>query len=54
MQLYAAELGEMSAKGQSLRGFGSGVMEIRPMMRAETYRGVYTVFIGGRENGPNR
>jgi phage-related protein len=44
--LYAAQLGEMSAKAKPLHGFGGGVMEIAANDESGTYRAVYTVSIG--------
>jgi phage-related protein len=44
--LYAAQLGEMSAKAKSLHGLGAGVMEIAAHDASGTYRAVYTVSIG--------
>ena len=44
--LYAAQLGEMSAKAKSLHGLGSGVMEIAANDESGTYRAVYAVCIG--------
>ena len=43
--LYAAQLGEMSAKAKSLHGLGSGVMEIAANYESGTYRAVYAVCI---------
>ena len=43
--LYAAQLGEMSAKAKPLHGLG-GVMEIAANDENGTYRAVYTVSIG--------
>ena len=44
--LYAAQLGEMSAKAKPLHGFGGQVMEIAAHGVSGTYRAVYTVSIG--------
>lgn len=44
--LYAAQLGEMSAKAKPLHGVGAGVMEIRADDASGTYRAVYTVSVG--------
>ena len=44
--LYAAQLGEMSAKAKPLHGLGGGVMEIAANDEGGTYRAVYTVSIG--------
>ena len=44
--LYAAQLGEMSAKAKPLHGLGSGVMEIVANDESGTYRAVYTVSVG--------
>ena len=44
--LYAAQLGEMSAKAKPLHGVGGGVMEIRADDVSGTYRAVYSVSIG--------
>ena len=44
--LYAAQVGEMSAKAQPLHGLGGGVMEIAAQDASGTYRAVYTVSIG--------
>jgi phage-related protein len=44
--LYAAQLGEMSAKAKALHGLGGGVMEITADDASGTYRAVYTVSIG--------
>ena len=44
--LYAAQLGEMSAKAKPLHGLGGGVMEIAANDESGTYRAVYTVSIG--------
>jgi phage-related protein len=38
--LYAAQLGEMSAKAKPLHGLGSGVMEIVAGDESGTYRAV--------------
>ena len=44
--LYAAQLGEMSAKAKPLHGLGGGVREIAANDESGTYRAVYTVSIG--------
>ena len=44
--LYAAQLGEMSAKGKPLHGLGGDVMEIAANDESGTYRAVYAVSIG--------
>ena len=44
--LYAAQLGETSAKAKPLHGLGGGVMEISARDEGGTYRAVYTVSIG--------
>ena len=44
--LYAAQLGERSAKASPLHGLGGGVMEIAAYDASGTYRAVYTVSIG--------
>src|SRR5258707_907543 len=44
--LYAAQLGEMSAKAKPLHGLGGGVMEITANDESGTYRAVYTVSVG--------
>ena len=44
--LYAAQLGEMSAKAKPLHGLGGGVMEIAANDESGTYRAVYTLSIG--------
>ncbi len=44
--LYAAQLGEMSAKAKPLHGLGGGVMEIAAHDTSGTYRAVYSVSIG--------
>ena len=44
--LYAAQLGEMSAKAKPLHGLGGAVMEIAANDESGTYRAVYTVSIG--------
>ena len=44
--LYAAQVGEMSAKVKPLHGLGGGVMEIVALDASGTYRAVYTVSIG--------
>jgi len=44
--LYAAQLGEKSAKAKALHGLGVSVMEIAAHDASGTYRAVYTVSIG--------
>ena len=44
--LYAAQVGEMSAKAKPLHGLGGGVMETAAHDPSGTYRAVYTVSIG--------
>ena len=44
--LYAAQLGEMSARSKPLHGLGGGVMEIAANDDSRTYRAVYTISIG--------
>ena len=44
--LYAAQLGEMSARAKPMQGFGGGVVEIAAQDASGTYRAVYTVSIG--------
>jgi phage-related protein len=44
--LYAAQVGEISAKAKPLHGLGGGVMEIAAQDASGTYRAVYTVSIG--------
>jgi phage-related protein len=44
--LYAAQLGERSAKAKPLHGLGSSVMEIAAYDASGTYRAVYTASIG--------
>jgi phage-related protein len=44
--LYAAQLGERSAKVKPLHGLGGQVMEIAPYDASGTYRAIYTVSIG--------
>ena len=44
--LYAAQVGELSAKAKPLRGLGGGVMEIAAQDPSGTYRAVYAVSIG--------
>src|ERR1035437_10488947 len=44
--LYAAQVGEMSAKAKPLHGLGGSVMEIAAQDASGTYRAVYAVSIG--------
>jgi phage-related protein len=41
--LFEAQLGEHPANAKPLKGFGSGVLEIRDNFEGDTYRAVYTV-----------
>jgi len=41
--LFEAQLGDHPAGAKSLKGFGSGVLEIRERTAGEAYRAVYTV-----------
>jgi phage-related protein len=45
--LYEAQLGEHPANAKPLRGFASGVLEIRDNFEGDTYRAVYTVRFEG-------
>ncbi len=45
--LFAAQLGEHPAGAKPLKGFGSGVLEIRDNFDGDTYRAVYTVRFEG-------
>lgn len=40
---FEAQLGDHPAKAKPLKGFGSGVLEIRDNFDGDTYRAVYTV-----------
>ena len=46
--LFIAQAGSLSPSAKPLKGFGSGVFEIRADHRTDTYRTVYTVKIGNR------
>ena len=41
--LFEAQLGDHPANAKPLKGFGSGVLEIRDNFDGDTYRAVYTV-----------
>jgi len=41
--LFEAQLGDHPAGAKPLKGFGSGVLEIRKSVGGDTYRAVYTV-----------
>ena len=45
--LFAAQLGDHPASAKPLKGFGSGVLEIRDNFDGDTYRAVYTVRFEG-------
>ena len=45
--LFEAQLGEHPANAKPLKGFGSGVLEIRDNYDGDTYRAVYTVRLEG-------
>jgi phage-related protein len=45
--LFEAQLGDHPAKAKPLKGFGSGVLEIRDNYDGDTYRAVYTVRFEG-------
>jgi phage-related protein len=45
--LFEAQLGERPASAKPLKGFGSGVLEIRDNFDGDTYRAVYTVRFAG-------
>ena len=45
--LFAAQLGDHPANARPLKGFGSGVLEIRDNFDGDTYRAVYTVRLEG-------
>ena len=45
--LFEAQLGEHPANAKPLKGFGSGVLEIRDHYDGDTYRTVYTVRLEG-------
>lgn len=44
--LFEAQLGDHPANAKPLKGFGSGVFEIRDNFDGDTYRAVYTVRLG--------
>jgi phage-related protein len=45
--LFEAQLGDHPASAKPLKGFGSGVLEIRDNFDGDTYRAVYTVRFEG-------
>jgi len=45
--LFEAQLGEHPAGAKALKGFGSGVVEIRDNFDGDTYRAVYTIRFEG-------
>ncbi len=45
--LFEAQLGDYPARAKPLKGFGSGVLEIRDNYDGDTYRAVYTVRFEG-------
>jgi phage-related protein len=45
--LFEAQLGEHPAGAKPLKGFGSGVLEIRKSANGDAYRAVYTVRFEG-------
>jgi phage-related protein len=45
--LFEAQLGDHPASAKPLKGFGSGVLEIRSNFDGDTYRAVYTVRFEG-------
>ena len=45
--LFEAQLGDHPARAKPLKGFGSGVLEIRDNFDGDTYRAVYTVRFEG-------
>jgi len=45
--LFEAQLGDHPAKAKPLKGFGSGVLEIRDNFEGDTYRAVYVVRFEG-------
>ena len=45
--LFEAQLGDHPASAKPLKGFGSGVLEIRDNFDGDTYRAVYTVRMEG-------
>jgi phage-related protein len=47
LALFEAQLGDHPAAANPLKGFGSGVLEIRDNYEGDTYRAVYTVRFEG-------
>ena len=45
--LFEAQLGDHPVRARPLKGFGSGVLEIRDNFDGDTYRAVYTVRFAG-------
>jgi phage-related protein len=45
--LFEAQLGDHPASAKPLKGYGSGVLEIRDNFDGDTYRAVYTVRFAG-------
>ena len=45
--LFEAQLGDHPGSAKPLKGFGSGVLEIRDNFDGDTYRAVYTVRLEG-------
>jgi phage-related protein len=45
--LFEVQLGDHPAKAKPLKGFGSGVLEIRDNFDGDTYRAVYAVRFAG-------
>jgi len=45
--MFEAQLGDHPARAKPLKGFGSGVLEIRDNFDGDTYRAVYTVRFEG-------
>jgi phage-related protein len=45
--LFTAQLGDHPGNAKPLKGFGSGVLEIRDNFDGDTYRAVYTVRFEG-------
>jgi len=45
--LFEVQLGDHPASAKPLKGFGSGVLEIRDNFDGDTYRAVYTVRFAG-------
>ncbi len=46
--LFIAQAGSLAPSAKPLKGFGSGVFEIRADHRTDTYRTVYTAKIGNK------